>query len=67
MREAGSGLIPGGDEQFERALASWEFDKAVYEIAYEAQNRPDWIDIPLRFLMASGGRQAPDATGAAPA
>ena len=27
-------------------------EKALYEIAYEANNRPDWVDIPLRGLLA---------------
>jgi maltose alpha-D-glucosyltransferase/alpha-amylase len=25
--------------------------KAIYEIAYEAANRPSWIDIPVRGLL----------------
>ncbi len=27
-------------------------EKALYEIAYELNNRPDWLDIPLRGLLA---------------
>jgi trehalose synthase-fused probable maltokinase len=27
-------------------------EKAVYEIAYELNNRPDWVAIPLRGLLA---------------
>jgi predicted trehalose synthase len=25
-------------------------EKAIYELKYELNNRPDWLDIPLTFL-----------------
>ena len=31
-------------------LKALELDKALYEVVYEARNRPDWIDIPLGGL-----------------
>jgi maltose alpha-D-glucosyltransferase/alpha-amylase len=27
------------------------FAKVLYEVNYEAGNRPDWIDIPLRGVL----------------
>jgi maltokinase len=33
-----------------RLIAAYVADKAVYEVVYEARNRPGWIDIPLAAL-----------------
>ena len=44
-------LVPESDEGFAQALRAWELDKALYEIAYEARNRPTWLGIPLTALM----------------
>ncbi|MCP2339895.1 maltokinase N-terminal cap-like domain-containing protein [Actinomadura rupiterrae] len=41
------GPDPGAHETLLRAL---EFDKAVYEVRYEAANRPSWLPVPLRSL-----------------
>lgn len=49
---AGSGLdmVPESDEAFARALRAWVLDKTLYEVAYEARNRPTWLAIPLAAL-----------------
>ncbi len=44
-------LAPSADEAAETALLRlFLIEKAAYEIAYEAANRPTWIDVPLHGL-----------------
>jgi predicted trehalose synthase len=44
----------GRDLRAQRALLdAFELDKALYEVSYEARNRPDWVSIPsnaIRYL-----------------
>ena len=40
-------LLPPGDEAIVRLLSVYELEKAVYELRYELDNRPDWIRIPV--------------------
>jgi trehalose synthase-fused probable maltokinase len=40
-------LMPPGDAAIERLLAVFELEKAVYELRYELDNRPDWVGIPV--------------------
>jgi maltose alpha-D-glucosyltransferase/alpha-amylase len=30
-------------------------DKALYELNYELNNRPDWVRIPVRGILSSFG------------
>jgi maltose alpha-D-glucosyltransferase/alpha-amylase len=60
-------LVPVADDAFGRALAAWELDKSLYEVAYEARNRPDWIGLPLRALLPDLFDQPEDDPGTAPA
>jgi len=46
----GSGLLPEGDEIIP-LLQSYSFEKAVYELGYEINNRPDWAVIPLQSIV----------------
>lgn len=47
---AAAPIIPGDADAFGRALAVLETDKALYEIRYELNSRPDWAWLPLESL-----------------
>jgi maltokinase len=40
-------LLPAGRPAIEKLLAIFELEKAVYELRYELNNRPDWVPIPV--------------------
>ncbi|MEG6548660.1 maltose alpha-D-glucosyltransferase [Desulfocurvibacter africanus] len=46
-----SPLIPSDMEQLGNMLVPFMLEKAVYEMGYELNNRPDWLIIPLRGIM----------------
>jgi len=53
----GSPIIPRDPDVLARALAVFELEKAVYELGYEMNNRPDWLWVPVEGIRAIlGGR-----------
>jgi maltokinase len=40
-------LLPATRREVDHLLAIYELEKAVYELTYELDNRPDWVDIPV--------------------
>jgi maltose alpha-D-glucosyltransferase/alpha-amylase len=49
MREITPRLIPDGPA-LPIVLRTWLLEKALYEVRYELNSRPDWVDIPLRAV-----------------
>ncbi len=47
---APGGFLPRSRDQLELLLDLYVLDKALYELTYELNNRPDWIAIPLRGI-----------------
>jgi len=45
---------PGG---FHRVLATFELAKAIYELGYEMNNRPDWIWVPIQGIVSRGSQR----------
>ena len=46
----GASFIPANDDDLRISLEAYLLDKAVYEVAYELNNRPDWVVIPIRGI-----------------
>jgi maltokinase len=44
-------LLPPGQEGIQRLLTVFELEKAVYELRYELDNRPDWVSIPVAGIL----------------
>ena len=44
-------LLPPGQDAIDRLLAVFELEKAVYELRYELNNRPDWVGIPVAGIV----------------
>jgi maltose alpha-D-glucosyltransferase/alpha-amylase len=48
---AAAGIVPSDDTELTRLLDLFLLEKAVYELGYELDNRPDWVVIPARGLQ----------------
>jgi maltokinase len=44
-------LLPPGRAAVDRLLSVFELEKAVYELRYELDNRPDWVKIPVAGIV----------------
>ena len=48
---AEAGIIAEDPEETRFLLDTFMLDKALYELAYELDNRPSWVDIPLLSIL----------------
>ena len=48
----GASFIPANEEQLATLLRLHLLEKAVYELNYELNNRPDWVRIPLAGISS---------------
>jgi maltose alpha-D-glucosyltransferase/alpha-amylase len=44
-------FLPQDPEQVAAELQVFQLEKAVYELRYEADNRPDWLRVPVRGVL----------------
>lgn len=50
---AGDSFLPKKDVDFKALLDLFLLDKMLYEILYELNNRPAWVGIPIKGLLAA--------------
>jgi maltose alpha-D-glucosyltransferase / alpha-amylase len=48
----GHSFIPHSKEDLEILMNTFTLEKAIYELNYELNNRPDWVIIPIRGIKA---------------
>jgi maltose alpha-D-glucosyltransferase/alpha-amylase len=59
MEVAGqAAFMPRSQEETRLLLDAMLIEKALYELRYELNSRPDWVAIPLRGLLALAGAPA---------
>lgn len=52
MARMSHGGATQSEESATRLLALFEFEKAMYELRYELDNRLDWVQVPLQGILA---------------
>jgi predicted trehalose synthase len=48
---APGGFLPADAAQLRTLLRAYLLEKALYELRYELNNRPDWVRIPLEGIL----------------
>ncbi len=51
LRELREDLVWENLAETELVLRCWVLEKALYEVSYELNSRPDWVEIPLRAIV----------------
>ena len=51
LQSTDSALLPPDRGTLEQMLALFELEKAVYELRYELDHRPDWVAIPVAAIQ----------------
>jgi maltose alpha-D-glucosyltransferase/alpha-amylase len=62
---AGATFMPKEQEEMEAMLSAFILDRALQELGYELENRPEWIMIPLKGIrrILESGRSGSHVTG----
>jgi maltose alpha-D-glucosyltransferase/alpha-amylase len=48
----GHAFIPTGKDDLQTLMTTFLLEKAIYELNYELNNRPDWVIIPIRGIKS---------------
>ena len=57
---AGCPFVPAADDELRILLDTFTLEKAIYELGYELNHRPQWVEIALRGVADSLGARLPD-------
>ena len=49
-------IVPREERDFDGMLCAFTLEKALYELAYELNNRPEWVRIPLAGILRLASR-----------
>ena len=44
-------ILPQAEDELQVLLDDYILEKAIYEVGYDLNNRPDWVQIPLRGIL----------------
>lgn len=58
VKDASVNIVPDNEQAFHQGLSLLTLEKALYEVRYEMNNRPDWLPIPLNALRSLVGVSA---------
>jgi maltose alpha-D-glucosyltransferase/alpha-amylase len=47
----GAPFLPSSPDELKLLLDAYLVEKAVYELGYELNNRPGWVQIPLEGIL----------------
>jgi trehalose synthase-fused probable maltokinase len=50
MAEVDPAVLPAGASSMHNLLTIFELERAIYELRYELNNRPDWVPIPVTCI-----------------
>jgi len=45
-----AGVLPDDETAIGRLISIFELEKAIYELGYELNNRPDWVAVPVASI-----------------
>lgn len=50
ISSGGARLLPDSMDATHKVLSVYQLDKAIYELSYEINNRPEWLPIPVKGM-----------------
>ncbi len=60
---AAGGFLPPSNDGLQTLLDAYLLEKAIYELAYELNNRPTWVTIPLHGILSLLGEEGEPGGG----